>query len=441
MTPDPSQGDSTTVTPEAQAFARRIGSYIDRSPGPLHAVLTAAERLRDLAFAPVNEAEDWSEPPPERWYVVRGGALVAGVAPPPGADGGYRIVGAHTDSPTLAVKPRPDTGSAGFRQVGLEVYGGALLNSWIDRDLGLSGRVVTLAGEDIRSLPVLIDQPMLRIPQLAIHLDREISDKGLKLDPQRHMTPIWGLGDPTEGDLKSHLADVVGVGADEIVSWDLTVHDLTPAALAGQDEDLLVSGRLDDLCSVFCAVEALADRLVDDKPLRHEPVLCFFDHEEVGSISATGAAGELLPGLLRRMAVARGASPDEHAANLARSVCISADMAHATHPNYAERHEPDHPIFCNRGPVIKTNAGQRYATDGRGAAEMVKACRSAEVPYQEFVNRSDLPCGSTIGPVTSGRLGMATVDVGIAQLAMHSCRETAGALDPLLFSRALTAFF
>lgn len=433
--------DVSTVTEEARAFARRVGASIDRSPGPIHAVQTAVDQLRATGFEPLDEATEWSEPPPDRWYVVRGGALVAGVSPADDGDGGYRIVGAHTDSPTLAIKPRPDTGTAGFRQLGVEVYGGALLNSWIDRDLGLSGRVVVLAGEDIRSIPVLIDRPMLRIPQLAIHLDQEIRERGLKLDPQRHMTPIWGLGDPTEGDLRSCIAGRIEVATDDIVSWDLIVHDLTPATLAGRDEDLLVSGRLDDLCSVFCAVEALNRRLADDKPLLHQPVLCFFDHEEVGSVSATGAAGRLLPGLLRRIAAARGVGPDEHAAALSRSVCISADMAHATHPNYADRHEPDHPISCNSGPVIKINAGQRYATDALGAAEVIRACRSAQVPYQEFVSRSDLPCGSTIGPVTSGLLGMPTVDVGIPQLAMHSSRETAGALDPLLFRRALSAFF
>lgn len=433
--------DGHAVTEEARAFARQIGTSIDRSPGPIHAVQTAVGQLEEAAFEPLDEASEWSGPPPERWYVVRGGALVAGVLAPPGTDVGYRIVGAHTDSPTLAVKPRPDTGKAGFRQLGVEVYGGALLNSWLDRDLGLSGRVVVLADRDIRSVPVLIDRPMLRIPQLAIHLDQEIREQGLKLDPQRNMVPVWGLGDPTEGDLRSHLAAHIDASPDEIVSWDLVVHDVTPATLAGRDDDLLVSGRLDDLCSVFCSVAALTGRLADDEPLLHEPVLCFFDHEEVGSVSATGAAGELLPGLLRRVAAARGVSPDAHAAALSRSVCISADMAHARHPNYADRHEPDHPISCNKGPVIKANANQRYATDAVGAAVVIRACRSAQVPYQEFVSRSDLPCGSTIGPVTSGRLGMPTVDVGIPQLAMHSCRETAGTLDPLLFSRALSAFF
>jgi aspartyl aminopeptidase len=428
------------VIDSGRDFARRIGALIDRSPGPVHAVLTAVELLAQAGFEALDETSTWSTPP-SRWFVVRGGALVAGVEPPDDVDGGFRIVGAHTDSPTLRLKPRPDTGSAGFRQLGVEVYGGALLNSWLDRDLGLSGRVVVGAGDEIRSIPVLIDRPVLRIPQLAIHLDGEIRERGLKLDPQRHLVPIWGLGDPEEGDLRGHLADLVGVTPEVILAWDLVVHDLTPATLAGADEDLLVSGRLDDLCSVFCAVQALTDRLSAAEPLRHQPVLCLFDHEEVGSVSASGAGGELLPGVLRRVQAARGIGADQHAATLARSVCVSADMAHATHPNHADRHEPDHPIRCNGGPVIKVNANQRYATDGLGAAEVIRACRAAGVPYQEFVSRSDLPCGSTIGPVTAGRLGVPTVDVGIAQLAMHSCRETAGALDPLFLTRALTAFF
>jgi aspartyl aminopeptidase len=427
-------------TEEARVFARRIGAAIDRSPGPVHAVLTAVELLRAAGFEPLVEEEAWTAPP-DRWYVVRGGALVAGVAPPTGTDGGFRIVGAHTDSPTLRIKPRPDTGTAGFRQLGVEVYGSALLNSWLDRDLGLSGQVAVLEGQEIRSLPLVIDRPMLRIPQLAIHLDGEIRDRGLKLDAQRHLAPVWGLGDPREGDLRDHLAEHLGVAPESVVTWDLGVHDLTPATLAGGDEEFLVSGRLDDLCSVFCAVEALTQRLATAAPLEHEPVLCFFDHEEVGSVSASGAGSELLPGVLGRLAAGRGIDPDTHAAALARSVCISADMAHATHPNHADRHEPEHPIACNAGPVIKLNANQRYATDARGAAEVVRACRAASVPHQQFVSRSDLPCGSTIGPITAGRLGVPTVDVGIAQLAMHSCRETAGSLDPLLLSRMLSAFF
>lgn len=430
-----------TVTDEARDFARHIGAAIDRSPSPVHVVRTVVDRLTGVGFEQLDEASAWSGPLPDRWLVVRGGAVVAGARPSADADGGFRIVGAHTDSPTLHIKPRPDTGRAGFRQLGVEVYGGALVNSWLDRDLGLSGVATVLTDGVLRSMPVLIDRPVLRIPQLAIHLDGDIRERGLKLDPQRHLAPVWGLGDAREGDLRGHLAELVEAPADDLVSWDLVVHDVTAATLAGEHEDLLVSGRLDDLCSVFCGVEALVERLSSTDRLQHEPVLCFFDHEEVGSVSATGAGGELLPVVLERVQAARGVDPDAHAAALARSVCISADMAHATHPNYADRHEPDHPIGCNGGPVIKRNANQRYATDGRGVAEAIRACRAAGVPHQEFVSRSDLPCGSTIGPVTSGRLGVPTVDVGIAELAMHSCRETAGALDPLLLTRMLRAFF
>lgn len=427
-----------TVTDQARDFARSIGRAIDRSPGPAHAVASVTAMLDAAGFEALDEREGWAAPP-RRWYVVRSGALVAGVRPEqPG--GGFRIIGAHTDSPTLRIKPRPDSGDAGFRQLGVEVYGGALLNSWLDRDLGLSGRVIVLDDGEIRAVPILLDRPLLRIPQLAIHLDGDIRERGLTLDAQRHLAPVWGLGDAREGDLRQYLAEEIGVEMEDVVTWELVVHDLTPSTLAGRDDELLVSGRLDDLCSVFCAVEALRRRLETTEPLTDEPVLCFFDHEEVGSVSASGAGSELLPGLLRRLAAARGVGADDHAAALARSVCISADMAHATHPNYADRHEPDHPIRCNEGPVVKVNANQRYATDGRGAAEVIKACRAASVPYQEFVSRSDLPCGSTIGPVTAGRLGIPTVDVGVAQLAMHSSRETAGALDPLLFTQALTAF-
>ncbi|MEL7206674.1 MAG: M18 family aminopeptidase [Actinomycetota bacterium] len=427
------------MTDAERSFATELGAAIDAAPGPTHAVLTAVDRLVAAGFEELDETTAWSAPPP-RWFVRRGGALVAGLA---AADprAGHRIVGAHTDSPTLRLKPRPDTGGAGARQLGVEVYGGALVNSWLDRDLGLSGVVGVVVGDDIEERPLLVDEPLLRIPQLAIHLDRAINEKGLKLDRQRHLVPVWGLGVAQEGDFRAFVADRLGCDPAAVAGWELSVHDVTPATLAGQGEELLVSGRLDNLCSVFCGLEALIGRAGDAEAPSHHAVLCCFDHEEVGSVSATGAGGNLLPGLLRRRSRADGLDADAHDASLAASLCLSADMAHATHPNYADRHDPDHDIALNGGPVIKTNANQRYATSPTGAAHVVSRCRELGLPFQEFVSRSDLPCGSTIGPVTAGQLGIPTVDVGIAQWAMHSSRETAGAGDPLRFTRLLRSFY
>jgi aspartyl aminopeptidase len=421
------------VSDEARAFALDLGARIDRSPTPYHAVATAADTLGQADFVELDEAASWSDAP-ERWMVRRGGSLVAGVeAERHGAS--LRIVGAHTDSPNLRVKPRPDTGRAGARQLGVEVYGGALLNSWLDRDLGLAGRVVVDDGADRTTRLVSFEQPWLRIPQLAIHLDRDITTKGLLLNAQHHMAPVWGLGEPNEGELAAALAAEVGHEPDAVLAWDLMAYDLTPATLAGRSQELLVSGRLDNLCSSFAAVEALT-RAAGSRP-DHHLVVCLFDHEEVGSVSSAGAAGSLLPAVLDRR---HGTGEARHAAR-AGSLAVSADMAHATHPNYADRHEPDHPISLDGGPVIKTNANQRYATDAPGVAAFAAACGDAGVPHQRFVSRSDLPCGSTIGPVTAAGLGVTTVDVGVAQWAMHSARETAGALDPWRFARALEAYF
>jgi aspartyl aminopeptidase len=418
---------------EARAFALGLGARIDRSPTPFHAVAEAAESLSDAGFVDLDEASAWVDPP-QRWMVRRDGSLVAGAAAER-EDASLRIVGAHTDSPNLRIKPRPDTGRAGARQLGVEVYGGALLNSWLDRDLGLAGRIVVREGARRVTRLVSFAQPWLRVPQLAIHLDRDVTAKGLQLDAQRHLAPVWGLGEPEEGDLAAVLASEAACDPADVLAWDLMAFDLAPAVLAGRAEELLVSGRLDNLCSSFAAVEALT-RAAPDRP-DHHLVVCLFDHEEVGSVSAAGAGGSLLPDVLER----RHGDTEAARAARARSLAVSADMAHATHPNYVDLHEPDHQITLDGGPVIKSNANQRYATEAKGVAAFVTACETAGVPHQRFVNRSDLPCGSTIGPVTAAGLGITTVDVGVAQWAMHSARETAGSVDPWRFALALEAFF
>jgi aspartyl aminopeptidase len=418
---------------DPRASARRLLDQLDASPTPYHAVATAAALLEVAGFTEVDESASWAETRPDRWFVRRGGALVAahgpaGLAP----EAPLRIVGAHTDSPNLRLKPRPTSSSAGWQRLAVEVYGGALFNSWLDRDLGLAGRVsVRGRGSEL----VRLDGAVARIPQLAIHLDREVN-QGLVLNPQQHLQPLWAA-DGEDGVLDA-VATAVGADPTDLQAWDLMLFDVQPAALTGPDEELLVSARLDNLVSCFTAVEALAARAEDVATVA---VVCLFDHEEVGSVSRTGADGDLLPGLLRRAHAARGGDADTLARALAGSACVSADMAHATHPNYAERHDPGHPIRLNGGPVVKVNASQRYASDADSAVPFLEAAEAAGVPVQHFVSRSDMPCGSTIGPVTAARLGVPTVDVGVPQLAMHSARETAGSLGPEWFRRALEAFF
>ncbi len=418
------------------ARARDLAAFIEAAPSPFHATAEAARRLGAAGFRPVDPAGPWPEEP-GGFYLRRAGALVAWrSAPRAGATDGFRIVGAHTDSPNLRLKPRPDTGAAGFRQLGVEVYGGALWNSWLDRDLGLSGRLTVTGPDGVRSVLVRIDRPLARIPQLAIHLDRGVNDTGLKLNPQLHLVPVWGVGPAGAGDLLAFVADAAGVDPAAVAGHDLMLHDLTPPALLGADEALLSAPRIDNLLSCWAAVEAL----VGGPDAGPTGVVTLFDHEEVGSETAAGAGSPLLPTVLERIVLARGGGREELHRALAGSICVSADGAHATHPNYLDRHEPGHRIAINAGPVLKHNSNARYATDAESAAVFRTAAAAAGVPVQDFVVRSDLPCGSTIGPITAARLGIPVVDVGVAQLSMHSARELCGSADPAWFVDALAAF-
>lgn len=420
--------------------ARRLLAFCDASPSPFHACATAAGALGEAGFVRVAEDAPWPGEP-GRWYVVRGGSLVAwATGAGHAAHDGFRIVGAHTDSPNLRVKPQPDVVRAGARQIGVEGYGALLLNSWLDRDLGLSGRVAVRrngSGAVMRLLRV--DRPVCAIPQLAIHLDREVSTQGLVVDAQHHLTPLWGLAPPDGAGFSAFVARELGVTADDVLGWDLMLHDLAPGAIVGRDEELLGSPRLDNLASCWAAVEALGAvaGAAGDGPI---PLVALFDHEEIGSTSDRGAGSSLLAAVVERSVLARGGSDDDRYRALARSACLSADMAHATHPNYADRHDPEHRVALNGGPVLKVNANVRYATDAPGAALVALAAEQAAVPLQRFAMRSDLPCGSTIGPTTAARLGVTTVDVGMAQLAMHAIREYAGSHDPGHYQALLAAF-
>jgi aspartyl aminopeptidase len=419
--------------------ARRLLTFIDASPSPFHAAATAAGLLDAAGFTELAEADAWPAGPGHR-FIRRGGSLVAWAT----RDGheptsGFRIIGAHTDSPNLRVKPNPDAGQAGYRQLAVEVYGGALLNSWLDRDLGLSGRVAVRTGDGAVAHLLRVDRPILRVPQLAIHLDREISTSGLLLNPQQHLSPIWGIGDPSRGGFAAFVAGELGVAPDAVLGWDLMAHDLAPSTLAGVDDELLSAPRLDNLCSSWATVEALL-AVAGAGAGAEVPVVVLFDHEEIGSTSERGAASTLLPAVLERIVTGLGGGREDLHRALAGSWCCSADMAHATHPNYVDRHEPNHRIRLNAGPVLKVNSNLRYATDGTGAAEFVLACEQAGVPHQRYAHRSDLPCGSTIGPITAAGLGIPTFDVGAPQLAMHSARELTGSADPGFYRAAMAAF-
>jgi aspartyl aminopeptidase len=409
-----------------------LAAFIAASPSSFHAAHESARRLEAAGFERLTETEEWPAEAGKR-FVVRDGAVIAWVQPE-GAAGHtpFRIVGTHTDSPGFKLKPKPSTAAHGFLQAGVEVYGGPLFNSWLDRELEFAGRLVTLDGAE----HLVRTGPFLRIPQLAVHLDRAVNE-GLRLDPQQHLNPVYGLGDTSTGDVVGHLAGLAGIRASDVAGYDISVADTAPGAVFGLDGAFFAAGRMDNLVSVHAGLAAiLAAPLAAD----HVSVFAAFDHEEVGSETRSGAAGPFLADVLERIGDGLGATASQRLRAFAGSWCFSADAGHSVHPNYPERHDPANKPVMGRGPLLKINAKQRYATDAHGAAEWAKACAAAGVAYQEFVSNNAVPCGSTIGPLTATRLGIRTVDVGIPLLSMHSAREMCAVGDPADLAAVLTAF-
>jgi aspartyl aminopeptidase len=406
--------------------ADRLLRFIDSSPTPFHAVATAVEDLDGAGFARLDERSAWPSEPGS-FYVVRGGSMIAwrSTGDP---TAGFRVVGAHTDSPNLRLKQHHDV-DAGIGVVALEPYGGAILRSWFDRDLGVAGRLALRDGTDVL---VRVDDPVLRVSHLAIHLDRDVKDRDL--DPQRHLNAIWAV-EPAE--FLPWVAAGSGADASDVLGFELMAFDLQPSTHTGAQREFVSAPRLDNQVSCFSGLEAF----VRTSAGAHQPVLALFDHEEVGSTSERGAQSDFLATTLERIVATAGGGREEYHRAAASSWCVSGDMAHATHPNYRDKHEPLHPIVLGGGPVLKVNQNLRYASDARGMAVFARACEHAGVPLQRYVHRADLPCGSTIGPLSAARTGIATVDVGAPQLAMHSCREFMAADDVDLYSRALAAFF
>ncbi|MGV1009722.1 MAG: M18 family aminopeptidase [Dermatophilaceae bacterium] len=422
---------------DTDAHVQGLIDYVDASPTPFHAVAQAARRLGEAGFGVLEEREPFPAEP-GGYLLVRGGSLLAWHFPPDLAPWApFRIVTAHTDSPNLRVKPRPDHVKAGWQMLGVAPYGGLLANSWLDRDLGLAGRVAvrTASGPQLRLFHD--NRPLLRVAQLAIHLDRGVNEQGLILNRQQHLVPLWGLAD-SAASFPAYLGERVRAEASDVLAWDAMVHDTQPAQRIGRDGELVAAPRLDNLATAYAGVQALV--AAAGHGVRHRLVLALFDHEEVGSESERGARSPLLPAVLERIVGAAGGGREDFWRALADSVVASGDMAHATHPNYADRHEPDHAIAVNAGPVLKIHPELRYATDAPGAASFRLACEQVDVPMQTFVVRGDLPCGSTVGPMTAAGLGVTTVDVGAPMLSMHSARELGGSQDPAMYAAALAAF-
>ena len=422
---------------DTSATAAGLASFIDASPSPFHVCETVAGHLRDQGFVELEETQAWSESAGS-FFVRRGGSIIAWSDPVARTGSPFRIVGGHTDSPNLRVKQHIDRVAAGLATVALEPYGGAWLNSWLDRDLGLSGRVSVLDNGAVVERLVKFDDPLLRVPQLAIHLSDD--RKGVSPDPQRHLDAIWST-DPSAPVLLDFLAEELDVDVENLLGWELMVHDVEPSRIVGAEQDLLSAPRLDNQTTCYAGLRALLDVGMDSMPPRATPMLALFDHEEVGSGSQRGAASDFLASVCERIVLSRGGDREDFLRTMAASICASGDMAHATHPNYAERHEPGHQIALGGGPVLKVNQNLRYASDAQGAGIFEQACRRAGVPLQRYVHRADLPCGSTIGPITATRTGLVTVDVGAPQLAMHSARELMAVDDVPMYSAALQSFY
>ncbi|KAI8817162.1 peptidase M18 [Fimicolochytrium jonesii] len=445
----------------ATASATSFLDFVNASPSPFHAVETATSQLKAAGFVEIHERDAWAGKLQKggKYFFTRNRSCIAAFAVGSGGGShvGFSVLGAHTDSPCLKVKPHSKKEKAGYTQVGVQTYGGGLWHTWFDRDLGLAGRVVVTGTEGkLEHRLVRIDRPILRVPTLAIHLDRGVND-AFKFNNEVQLTPILAAAatKALNGDAEAKsttttaapnaeqhsplllklLAEELKIDAAQIGDFELCLYDTQPSVIGGAQNEYIFSARLDNLMMSYCSLTALInsstkESLAKDANIR---VVVLFDNEEVGSVSAHGAGSNLLEVTLRRLASEFAAEGSSETAAferaIPRSLLISADMAHAIHPNYAEKHEDNHRPQMNKGVVIKHNANQRYATTAVTTALVRRVAERRGVPLQEFVVRNDSPCGSTIGPMLSAQLGLRTIDVGNPQLSMHSIRETCGVED------------
>ena len=419
--------------------------FVDASPSPWHAVASIESQLLAFQFIKLEETAPWQLQAQGRYYVIRDDSsiimFVMGLKPL--LETGFKIIGAHTDSPGLRIKPNAANATDGLLRLGVEIYGGPILATFTDRDLGLAGRVSYKDDNaNIVSQLVNFDRPLLRLPNLAIHMNRTVNEDGLKLHKQNELPLIlstWAAESLPQAYFSELLQQQSACPAERILSWDLAVSDTQKGAFWGVNNEFYADSQLDNLASCHAALQAL---LTDSVLNGDNSVVCaFFDHEEIGSTSCKGADGSFLGEILQRISLNAAESREDYSRVLAQSFLISADMAHAYQPNFPWAYEPDHKVMVNKGPVIKVNANQRYSTESISQAQFIDWCEQADVPYQTYAHRSDLGCGSTIGPIASARLGIRSLDVGNPLWAMHSLRESAGVLDHGYMIRVMQQFF
>jgi aspartyl aminopeptidase len=417
----------------AQQQVQHLLDFIDASPSPWHVIKSVEAQLASFNFKKLDETLSWSLESGGRYYVVRdeSSVIIFVLGQKPLVETGFKMIGAHTDSPGLRIKPNAATGVDGLLRLGVEIYGGPILATFTDRDLSLAGRVnYKDTNNNIVSALINFDRPLLRLPNLAIHMNRMVNEEGLKLHKQNEL-PLILSALAQECLPQTYFSELLqeqsACETERILSWDLAVYDTQKGAFWGAENEFYANSQLDNLASCHAALQGL----LDDTVLENEATLvcAFFDHEEIGSESNKGADGSFLGDVLKRISLVTENNKEDFTRALAKSFMVSADMAHAYQPNFPLAYDPDHKVFVNKGPVIKVNANQRYSTESVSQAMFVDWCEQAGVPYQKYSHRSDLACGSTIGPITSARLGIRSVDVGNPVWAMHSIRESAGVLD------------
>jgi len=421
-------------------FTNGLLDFIQKSPTPFHAVQNMSEILETHGYNRLDEKEQWDiqqQQVGESYYVTRNdSSIIAFQLNQSMLEHGIQMVGAHTDSPCLKVKPNPSITKHKYLQLGVEVYGGALLNPWFDRDLSLAGRVSFLnKNNQIEHQLIDWEEAIAVIPSLAIHLDREANESH-EINKQEHLPPVLMKLTEHNADFKELLLDTLesnGASPSEILDYELSFYDTQLPAITGLNDDFISSARLDNLLSCYASLMAL----VSNRDNKNNTLLVCNDHEEVGSVSLSGAQGNFLESVLTRLT----GNGENLTRSMASSFMISADNAHALHPNFAHKHDGNHGPIINEGPVIKTNANQRYASNSESSAIFKHLCAAAGIPVQSFVIRTDMACGSTIGPITANNLGVRTVDVGVPTFAMHSIREQAGRMDAYYLYRVLQHYY
>lgn len=413
-------------------------NFIEQSPTSWHAVSAMEKRLSHHGFSHLDEKDEWHIQPGKGYYVTRNGSSLCAFVTPKKKPSTAKVVASHTDSPSFKLKPNPEFYKENMVMLGLEIYGSPLLTSWLNRDLGIAGRIVyTTRNKTVKESLVRIDKYPIVIPQLAIHLDRQANEQGPVLNKQEHLAALATLDETKKS---SYLEKILKEEVDfhELLSTDLFLFPLDPPRLVGFHKEMISSYRIDSLGSVHAALTALIhNKKASENDLK---MVVFWDNEEVGSSTAQGANSPFMTQVLERILLHLKLSREDYFRLIRKSLCVSVDLAHALHPNYPEKHEPRHPTLMDKGIVLKTNAQQRYASDAHSIGTIVALCNQHKIPFQKFVSRGDIPSGSTIGPIHATATGMPTVDIGCPQLSMHSCRELTSCNDHLNMCKLLSTY-